>query len=78
MQRPTGSGGNLLSVTSAALLLSGCVGSASFGTETRAAWCQALIDNAPSASVDDTAKTQEDVADIGEVIWLLCREHSSE
>lgn len=46
----------------------------SFGEETRRAWCQALLENAPSASSEDSAQTQEEVADIGEVIFLLCED----
>jgi hypothetical protein len=46
----------------------------SFGDETRRAWCEALIGNAPSASAEDTEQTQEEVADIGEVIFLLCED----
>ena len=65
------------------LLLSGCAalgGGAdslrlqSFGEETRRAWCEALLENAPSASSEDSAQTQEEVADIGEVIFLLCED----
>jgi ABC-type Fe3+ transport system substrate-binding protein len=46
----------------------------SFGEETRRAWCQALLENAPSASSEDSAQTQEEVADIGEVIFILCED----
>ena len=66
----------LLTATAVALLLSGCVASANFGTETQKAWCEALTANAPSASTQDTEQTQEEVANIGEVIWLLCRDAS--
>jgi hypothetical protein len=58
--------------------LSACVGSVSFGTETQREWCRALIENAPSASTSDTAQTQEEVADIGEVVWLLCQDYVRE
>jgi len=46
-----------------------------FGEETRAAWCEALIEHTPSAGPGDTEQTIEDVADIGEVIWLLCQDY---
>lgn len=48
-------------------------GSEAFGEETREEWCRALLENTPSASAEDTTQTQEEVADIGEVIWILCR-----
>lgn len=46
-----------------------------FGEETRRAWCEALIENTPSAGPGDTEQTIEDVADIGEVIWILCQDY---
>ena len=55
-----------------ATLLSGCVNPVAFGTDTRGVWCDALTEAAPTASVNDTALTQEEVADIGDVIDTLC------
>lgn len=55
------------------MLLSGCVKPAAFGTETKAAWCEALLKNAPTASVKDTPQTIEEVADIGDTIDALCK-----
>lgn len=75
MWKPTGYARSWTSATAAALLLSGCAVSGNFGTETQAEWCRALLENQPSASVDDDPQTQEDVADIGEVIWILCRRY---
>lgn len=66
----------LLSVT--ATLLSGCVQEESFGTATKAEWCRALLDAAPSASTQDTPQTLEEVADIGDVIATLCPDVSKE
>jgi hypothetical protein len=72
-------------LTVSVLLLSACgvLGSGadslrspqSFGEETRRAWCEALIENTPSAGPGDTEQTIEDVADIGEVIWILCQDY---
>jgi ABC-type Fe3+ transport system substrate-binding protein len=79
-----GYGRNSIAAIGAVLLLSGCAVLAngadslrpqSFGEETRRQWCEALLENAPSASSEDSAQTQEEVADIGEVIWILCREY---
>ena len=58
-----------------AMLLSGCVMPVAFGNETQDAWCKALMENAPTASIEDTPQTIEEVADIGEVIYLLCEGH---
>ena len=63
----------LLLVT--AMPLSACVQKAAFGTETRAVWCAALYDAVPTASVRDTPQTQEEVADVGDVIDTLCEEY---
>lgn len=50
---------------------------AAFGTETRAAWCEALLADAPTGSVLDTPQTLEEIADIGDTIDTLCRETAS-
>jgi len=55
------------------LLLSGCVQPVAFGTETKAAWCAGLLRDAPTASVNDTPQTKEEVANIGETIDRLCK-----
>ena len=55
------------------ILLSGCVHPVAFGTETQAAWCEALLRDAPTASRQDTPETIEQVADIGDTIDTLCR-----
>jgi hypothetical protein len=79
-----GYGRNSIAAIGAVLLLSGCAVLAngadslrpqSFGEETRRQWCEALLENAPSASSEDSAQTQEEVANIGEVIFLLCEDH---
>lgn len=57
------------------LLLTACGNQADFGTETERAWCEALLRNAPTASVNDTPQTQTEVADIGDVIDTLCEEY---
>ena len=56
-----------------ATLLSGCVNPVAFGTETQGVWCRALLDAAPTASSADTPQTQEEVADVGDVIDTLCK-----
>ena len=56
------------------LLLTACESRGVFGTETRRAWCDALLTSAPTASRRDTVQTQTEVADIGEVIDTLCEE----
>jgi len=61
-------------ILAALILLSGCVTKGDFGTATEAAWCTALLANAPTASVHDTPQTQKEVADIGDVIDTLCKE----
>lgn len=72
------------------LLLSGCAALESggdslpgflrerpqFGEETRREWCRAMLENAPSAGPGDTAQTIEDVADIAEVIDVLCEDYA--
>lgn len=58
-----------------ATLLSACGTKGGFGTETRAEWCRALLDKAPTASLQDTPQTLEEVADIGDVIDTLCKEY---
>jgi len=55
-------------------LLSACLGRDAFGTETQAVWCRALLEDAPTASTQDTPQTQEEVADIGGTIDTLCEE----
>ena len=56
-----------------AILLSGCTQPENFGIETRAVWCDALLDAAPSASRSDTEQTLEEVADINDTINALCQ-----
>ena len=55
------------------LLLSSCASPVAFGTETQAEWCRLLLDSAPTASLNDTAETIADVAEIGVVIDTLCQ-----
>lgn len=72
------------------LLLSGCADSVAgvdlpriefgppppaFGEETRKAWCEAMLGVDLTAGPGDNPETVEGVADMVEVVWLLCREY---
>lgn len=58
------------------MLTSACESKVAFGTDTRTAWCEALLEAAPSASAtQDSAQTREEVADIGDTIDTLCEDY---
>jgi hypothetical protein len=69
------------------LLLSGCAAlvagadslrGPSFGERTQAAWCEALLGVDLTAGEGDTEETIEGVADMIEVVWILCRDFIDE
>jgi len=58
----------------AVLPLSVCAPPGDFGIATKAEWCRGLLEDAPTASLDDTEQTIEEVANIGDTIDLLCED----